>query len=171
MFKVTLKNLRAQKRRLAGTFLAVFLGIAFLSGTLVLGDTLRANFDTLFADASAGTDAVVRSGATIEAPADRGPDLEERAPVPVALADRLRAVPGVAAAEPSIEGYGQLIGRDGEAVGGNGPPRLAGNWITDPELNPYRLVEGRAPHADDEVVARRSWPTACAPWSAKAPRW
>ena len=155
MLNVTLKSLRAHRRRLAGTFLAVFLGIAFLSGTLVLGDTLRANFDTHFADASAGTDAVVRSRATIDAPGGRGPDLEERAPVPASLADRLRTVPGVAAAEPSIEGYGQLIGSDGEAVGGNGPPRLAGNWITDPELNPYRLVEGRAPQAGDEVVVNR----------------
>ena len=31
----------AHKRRLFGTFLAVFLGVAFLAGTLVLGDTLR----------------------------------------------------------------------------------------------------------------------------------
>ena len=155
MLNVTLRDLAAHKRRLVGTALAVFLGIAFLTGTLVLGDTLRANFDALFTDASAGTDAVVRSSATIEAAGGRGPDLEERAPVPVGLAERLRGVPGVAAAEPSIEGYGQLIGSDGQAVGGNGPPRLAGNWITDPELNPYRLVDGRPPQADGEVVVNR----------------
>lgn len=155
MFHVTLKGLRAQKRRLLGTFLAVFLGIAFLSGTLVLGDTLRANFDTLFADANAGTDALIRSASTIEADGGRGPDLDGRSLVPAALADRLRTVPGVAAAEPSIQGYGQIIGADGEPVGGNGPPRLAGNWITDTELNPYKLVEGRAPAAPEEVVLNR----------------
>ncbi|MGH9264217.1 MAG: ABC transporter permease [Acidimicrobiales bacterium] len=152
---VMLKGLLAHKRRFAGTFLAVFLGIAFLSGTLVLGDTLRANFDTLFASANAGTDAVVRSASTIQAGGGRGPDIEGRSLVPSALADRLRGVPGVAAAEPSIEGYGQLIGADGQAVGGNGPPRLAGNWITDPELNPYKLVEGRAPRSPEEVVLNR----------------
>ncbi|HEX2046731.1 MAG TPA: FtsX-like permease family protein [Acidimicrobiales bacterium] len=152
---VTVKGVLAQKRRLAATFLAVFLGIAFLSGTLVLGDTLRANFDALFAESGAGTDAVVRAAATIEASGGMGPDLDERATAPLSLADRLRALPGVAAAEPSIEGYGRLIGRDGKAVGGNGPPRLAGNWVTDPELNPYRLVAGRAPEADDEVVVNR----------------
>ncbi|MGI8810214.1 MAG: ABC transporter permease [Acidimicrobiales bacterium] len=155
MLNVTLKGLRAHARRLFGTFLAVLLGIAFLCGTLVLGDTLRANFDTLFANANAGTDAIVRSASTIEADGGRGPDLDGRALIASALADRIRTVAGVAAAEPAIEGYGQLIGADGEAVGGNGPPRLAGNWITDPELNPYKLVEGRAPQTTEEVVVNR----------------
>ncbi|HUR23022.1 MAG TPA: ABC transporter permease, partial [Acidimicrobiales bacterium] len=155
MFNVTLKGLRAHKRRLVGTFLAVFLGIAFLSGTLVLGDTLRANFDTLFADANAGTDALIRSTSTIEADGGRGPDLDGRSLIPTALAERVRSVPGVAAAEPSIQGYGQIIGADGEPVGGNGPPRLAGNWITDTELNPYKLVEGRPPATTEEVVLNR----------------
>jgi putative ABC transport system permease protein len=155
MFNVTIKGLAAHKRRLLGTFLAVFLGIAFLSGTLVLGDTLRANFDTLFADANAGTDALVRSASTIEADGGRGPDVDGRSLVPASLADRLRTVEGVAAAEPSIQGYGQIIGADGQPVGGNGPPRLAGNWITDTELNPYKLVEGRTPAAPEEVVLNR----------------
>src|SRR5207249_1313898 len=64
-------------------------------------------------------------------------------------------VDGVANAAASVEGYGQLIGKDGKAIGGNGPPRLAGNWIDDPALNPYRIVEGRPPQADDEVVINR----------------
>ncbi len=61
----------------------------------------------------------------------------------------------MAAAEPSIQGYGQIIGANGEPVGGNGPPRLAGNWITDTELNPYKLVEGRPPATTEEVVLNR----------------
>ena len=57
--------------------------------------------------------------------------------------------------EPQIEGFGQLDGADGEKLGGNGPPTFAGNWIDDPDLNPYQLVEGRAPAANDEVVINR----------------
>ena len=64
--------------------------------------------------------------------------------IDASLVERIRGIDGVAAAAVTIRGYGQLIGRGGEAVGGNGPPRMAGNWITDPGLNPYRLVEGRA---------------------------
>lgn len=36
MFKLTVKTLWSHKRRLIGTFAAVALGVAFLSGTLVL---------------------------------------------------------------------------------------------------------------------------------------
>ena len=65
MFNVTFKGLRAHKRRLLGTFLAVFLGTAFLSGTLVLGDTLRANFDTGgMVDLTASTPACVPSASS-----------------------------------------------------------------------------------------------------------
>ncbi|MEU9130977.1 FtsX-like permease family protein [Kitasatospora sp. NPDC048540] len=150
--RLALRSLRAHRRRLAGTFLAVLLGVAFLAGTMVLGDTLRANFDTLFADANRGTDAVVRSADVLDAPNTPG---GVRAPVDAALADRLRAVPGVAAAEPSVQGSGQLVGKDGRPVGGQGPPTLAGNWLTDAGLNPYRLAEGRAPAAPGEAVLNR----------------
>src|SRR5262249_1156795 len=67
----------------------------------------------------------------------------------------VRAVDSVAAAEPSIQGYGVLTDKDGNAIGGNGPPTFAGNWITDPDLNPYQVVEGRAPRAADEVVINK----------------
>ncbi|MDV9193702.1 FtsX-like permease family protein, partial [Streptomyces sp. SR27] len=64
-------------------------------------------------------------------------------------------VPGVAAAAPRIEGAGQLLAADGTPVGGKGPPTLAGNWIDDPALNPYKLAEGRAPSATGEIVVNR----------------
>ncbi|MBD0670229.1 ABC transporter permease, partial [Streptomyces sp. CBMA156] len=55
----------------------------------------------------------------------------------------------------SVQGAGQLIGADGKPIGGQGPPTLAGNWLTDGRLNPYRLAEGRAPAAPGEVVVNR----------------
>ena len=42
MFKSAMKGMWAHKRRLFGTLFAVVLGVAFLAGTLVLGDTMRA---------------------------------------------------------------------------------------------------------------------------------
>lgn len=144
--------LRAHKRRFAGTFTAVLLGVAFFAGTLVMGDTLRASFDTLFAGAASGTDAVVRSERVVTAP---GRAQGTRQAVPASLVERIRSVPGVAAAEPNIQGAGQLVGRDGRPIGGQGPPTLAGNWITDPRLNPYKLAEGRAPERPGEVVVNR----------------
>ncbi|MFJ4776802.1 ABC transporter permease [Streptomyces sp. NPDC088762] len=144
--------LRAHKRRFAGTFTAVLLGVAFLAGTLVMGDTLRASFDTMFAGAASGTDAVVRSARVITVP---GRTQGTRQPVPTDLVERIRRTPGVAAVAPNIQGAGQLIGHGGQPIGGQGPPTLAGNWITDPRLNPYRLAEGRAPERSGEVVVNR----------------
>jgi putative ABC transport system permease protein len=151
MRRLARNGLWAHKRRLAGTFAAVFLGVAFLSGTLLLGDTLQRNFERLFADVTSGTDAVVRSSSSIG-----GAGINDgRAPINASLLRRVQAVPGVARAAASIEGRGALIGADGKRIGGNGPPTLAGSWIADPALNPYRIAEGRPPRADDEVVVNR----------------
>ncbi|WP_329594388.1 ABC transporter permease [Streptomyces sp. NBC_01362] len=150
--RLSISSLRAHKRRFAGTFVAVLLGVAFLTGTLVMGDTLRASFDTMFTDANAGTDAVVRGADMITV---AGETRGTRQPVSTALVKRIERTPGVAAAAPDIQGAGQLIGADGKPIGGQGPPTLAGNWIDDPELNPYRLAAGRAPAAPGEVVVDR----------------
>ncbi|MEU1177894.1 FtsX-like permease family protein [Streptomyces sp. NPDC005820] len=150
--RLSLTSLRAHKRRFAGTFLAVFLGVAFLAGTLVMGDTLRASFDSMFGSATAGTDAVVRGADALTTP---GESQGVRRPVGTSLVAAVEKVPGVAAAAPDIQGAGQLIGSDGKPIGGQGPPTLAGNWIADPKLNPYRLAEGRAPARSGEVVVNR----------------
>ncbi|GAA1420265.1 ABC transporter permease [Streptomyces thermospinosisporus] len=150
--RLSAASLRAHRRRFAGTFLAVFLGVAFLAGTLVMGDTLRASFDTMFGKAARGTDAVVRSADAITTP---GEAQGVRQLVDTGLTRTIEKVPGVAAAVPDIQGAGQLVGADGEPIGGQGPPTAAGNWITDPELNPYRLAEGRAPQKSGEVVVNR----------------
>ncbi|MFJ5720401.1 ABC transporter permease [Streptomyces sp. NPDC093149] len=150
--RLSISSLRAHKRRFAGTFVAVLLGVAFLTGTLVMGDTLRASFDTMFGNAAAGTDAVVRGSNVVTV---AGESQGTRQPVNTALVQRIERIPGVAAAAPDIQGAGQLIGSDGTPVGGQGPPTLAGNWIDDPKLNPYRLAAGRAPSAPGEAVVNR----------------
>jgi putative ABC transport system permease protein len=143
-------GLRAHKRRFAGTFLAVFLGVAFLAGTMVMGDTLRASFGTLFASANSGTDTVVRGADQIKAGSGQG----TREPVPTDLIDAIRKVPGVAAVAPDIEGAGELVAHDGKTLSTRGPT-VAANWIEDPQLNPYRLVDGRAPRAPGDAVINR----------------
>ena len=60
MLRATLNSLRAHKRRLLSTTIAVLLGVAFMTGTMVLGDTMDETFNELFADISEGVDAEVR---------------------------------------------------------------------------------------------------------------
>lgn len=149
MLAITLKGLWSHKRRLVGTFMAVLLGVAFLSGTLVLGDTLRANFDNLFTSVTGDTGAVVRSATKVASnPAS------PRGPIDASLVERVRSAPGARQVQPVVDGLGQIVGGDGKVLDTNGPPRAA-NWIADPGLTPYRLAEGRAPQAPDEVVVNR----------------
>ena len=149
MLRLTFGNLWAHKRRLTATVAAVALGVAFLTGTLVLGDTMRGTFSALFERANAGTDVVVQM---------RSIDLglsQEQGTLDASLVDRVRSVDGVATAEPVVEGYGRIVGRDGRPIGGQGPPTSAGTWTPAP-FNPYVLAEGRVPQADDEVVINRA---------------
>lgn len=54
MLSLVLREMRAHARRLVATSLAVVLGVAFLTGTLVLGSTLRDNFDELSPRSTSG---------------------------------------------------------------------------------------------------------------------
>jgi putative ABC transport system permease protein len=150
MVRLVIASVRANVRRLLSTGLAVCLGVALLCGTMLLGDTLRANFDSLFTTALGKSDAVVRSSNTLDTDGEFAQDLLD-----TSLVRELESVDGVATVAPQIEGFGQLTGADGQKLGGEGPPTLAGNWIDDPALNPYQLVAGRTPRAPDEVVINR----------------
>jgi putative ABC transport system permease protein len=157
MFRLTLKELFAKKLRLITTALAVMLGVAFMSGTLVLTDTMSRSFDGLFSDAYAGTDAFVRGVSPLGDHSAGAPSLDAGIVATVAAAD------GVAHAEGLVSGYAQLVDHDGKAIGnpGQGAPTLGDAWIDSPELNPYHVVEGRPPASNGEIVVdRRSAETA-----------
>ena len=150
MWKLTRRGLWSHKRRLVGTSLAVVLGVAFLTATLTLIDTMRGGIDELIHHGNAEADVFVRNAT------EYGSDeMVERGRLDGSLAAELTRLDGVAAAAPSIEGFAQIIGSDGDPMGGNGPPTLASNWIDDPRFNPYQIVEGRAPAAPGEVVIDR----------------
>jgi putative ABC transport system permease protein len=151
MWSLTLKGLLAHKTRLVTTIVAIVLATSFLAGTLVLTDTIGKTFDNLFADVYRGTDAVVRGKAEFEGPQNSG---DQRARVDASLVDAVSRVKGVDVAEGSIFGYTRLVGSDGEALGNPemGAPTLGMSWSETRALNPFRIVDGRAPRSDDEIV-------------------
>ena len=117
MLKTTLSAAWSRKRRLVGTALAIVLGVAFLTATLVLGDSARAGFRTVFSEANAGTDAYVRSASVLT-----GGEETTRPPIEASVVDDLLAVDEVAAAVPEIDGTAQVLDPDGSPVGATGPP-------------------------------------------------
>src|SRR5918996_2355405 len=113
MWRVTVKGLLTHKLRFALTALAVLLGVAFMSGTMVLTDTIRKTFDDLFADVYAGTDAWVRSKDVLEGEFGL-PD--QRGRISADLVPEIDDVEGVDVAEGTLQFYAQLVGKDGDTV-------------------------------------------------------
>jgi Predicted ABC-type transport system involved in lysophospholipase L1 biosynthesis, permease component len=156
VFKVTLRGLFAHKLRFFLTAIAVVLGVAFVSGTLVFTDTVKKTFDQLFSSVYDGTDAFVRSSSVLKG--DFGPEQRQR--IPEQLVQQVRGVPDVSAAEGQIRVQrAQFLDRKGKAIGdpGQGAPTLGFNWNRVARLNPFTLVpfrgvRSRAPTAAHEVV-------------------
>ena len=148
MHGVTLKNLLAHKLRLALTAVSVVLGVAFVAGTLVLTDTMRSTFDQLFGEVSKETSVVVRAESAF-ATGDGG---DEREGVPLSLVQTVAGVPGVDQAAPYVEGYAQLLGRDGQALSNGQAPTLGVSWTESEALSPLQVEQGRRPQGPGEVA-------------------
>jgi putative ABC transport system permease protein len=150
--RFTIKGLLAHKLRFALTALAVMLGVAFMSGTMVLTDTISRTFDNLFADVNRGTDAIVRSRESLTG--SFGGD-RQRGRIPASLVPEIETVSGVAAAEGDLDFYAQLVDKNDDAIGdpGQGAPTFGFNWVPNRRLEPYKLQPGsRAPQGPDQVV-------------------
>ena len=66
MRRVALRGLLARKLRSALTAVAIVLGVAMVSGTLVLTDTIDKAFDSIFSSSYEQTDAVVSGKKLVE---------------------------------------------------------------------------------------------------------
>ena len=104
------RNLRDNPTRFALTGVAIALGVAFYVATTVLTATVSqsvsGNVDELFD----GIDAGVRSTEVSESIF-----FDIRSPVDPAVLDEVASADGVAAVAPSMSGYTQLVGADGES--------------------------------------------------------
>ena len=75
MLTASFRSLVAHKLRLLLTMASIALGIALLSGTLVLTNTMGIAFDQLFGKIGSGTDVVVRTEAPFAASDRHDPSL------------------------------------------------------------------------------------------------
>ena len=154
MIRVALRGLAGRKLRAVLTALAIILGVAMMSGTYVLTDTIDKAFSEIFDESYAGTDVVVSGkGADISF---QGEDAAAP-PIDESLVDEVRQVPSVEAAAGSVadETNTKIIGADGKAINTQGAPSFGFGLDTSPEaerFNPLNLVEGRWAESADEVV-------------------
>ncbi|MER7459580.1 FtsX-like permease family protein [Micromonospora sp. NPDC126480] len=135
MIRLTLSSLRAEALRLLLSALAVVLGVAFVAGTLMFVDGMRAG--------------AYDRAATFDRHTDLGVYPAGEQPLPAVLVERVRAVPGVVAAEGELLGSGGVVGSDGRPVLGYA---VLAAIPTDPALRSYDVVAGRLPDRPGEVV-------------------
>ncbi|WP_327045987.1 FtsX-like permease family protein [Microbispora sp. NBC_01189] len=149
MLLVALKGLAARKLRLVLTAVSIALGVSFVTGTLVLGDTMTVTFDKLYADLGQGTDVTVRARPAFTDTTTLG----SHRPMPMALVDRVREVPGVAAAEGGLNGYALMLDKSGAPIQPGGAPTLGVSYTADRELaGNVTLRAGRAPSGPGEMA-------------------
>jgi putative ABC transport system permease protein len=144
---LSLRNVRAQFVRFVLTATAVVLGVAFMSGTMILTDTMGASFDRVFETANAGVDVIVQHPGTGDDPTLDHPRM------PATTLDDVRQISGVAAAEGTVQGFAQL---DRRHTAGPMSVTLGMNWVVDPKLNPLELSDGQPPREPREVVVDRA---------------
>lgn len=150
MWRATLSNLTAHKVRFLATAAAVVLGVAFVVGTLILGDTLNATFSNLFGQTGAGIDVQVTRVPAFEA--QFGPPTGGSVGVPDDIVARIAEVEGVAAVEPTYDGSAQLLDTEGALIGGQGAPTFGTDAPTVDELGSTSLREGRYPETAGEIA-------------------
>jgi putative ABC transport system permease protein len=118
MIRVALRGLLGRKLRAILTALAVILGVAMISGTFVLTDTIDKAFDSLFTDSYTGTDVVISGAEIFETDFGQPPPFDE------SLYDDVIRVDGVDAATRGISDFAQLTDKDDEPITTGGAPTL-----------------------------------------------
>jgi len=150
MIRVALRGLWGRKLRAALTAIAVVLGVALVSGTLVLTSSIDRAFDRIFTEIRAGSSAVVSGKSAFDLSEGSGasaPALDE------SLLEQVRALPSVAEAEGGVDGEAQIIGNDGKAVVNGGAPQLGFSIANgDSSFNPLELVQGHWPGPGQVVI-------------------
>jgi putative ABC transport system permease protein len=158
VLKVTLRGLLAHKLRLSLTAVAIVLGIAFVSSTFVVGDTINNVFGAIFTDANQGIAVVVEGQTLAGASQDIGGG--QRLPVPATLVPTVRQVSGVREADGVIFRAGAtLLATTGKPIGGHGAPTFGANWVGSP-TSAYHIRSGHPPQAADDIVVDAATATA-----------
>ncbi|MEV7319249.1 ABC transporter permease [Streptomyces sp. NPDC093970] len=146
MFRTALRNVLAHKARLLMTVLAVMLGVAFVSGTLVFTNTISDAFQNSSAKGFDGVDVAVQAKYQ-DSKGDqvgRTPDLTQ------ALLEKAEKVPGAASATGVVSGFTAIADKDGKLIGGGWQSEGGNYWGA--EDSRYPLAAGHAPHGANEVL-------------------
>ncbi|WP_108833737.1 ABC transporter permease [Actinomyces sp. Marseille-P3109] len=123
MSRVAWRSVRAHAKQFFLTTFAVVLGVAFLSGTLALRASMSETFSKL--TSSTITSDLYVQGPKIASDDNNGSsDSTQTQPIDSSLADQIKQVDGVEAANPGTQVTGVLVGANDTPVSNMGAPTL-----------------------------------------------
>jgi putative ABC transport system permease protein len=153
MNKAVIQGILGRKLRTVLTSFAIVLGVAMVSGTFVLTDTITKAFDSIFVGSYKNTGAVISGKEVVKESASGN------ATVPQSLLTKVRALPGTAVAAGQIfdvhgnSAQARLIGPDGKQLGSAQAPHFGwGIDTSQPRFNPLKLAAGHWAASPHDVV-------------------
>ncbi len=150
MIRFAVRGLLGRKLRTVLTAVAVVLGVAMISGTYVLTDSIATAFDSIFSVTYRNTDAAItgksafdltNSGTTVPPSFDQS------------LLAKVKRLPDVRAALGGVADEAHLIGKNGKAIVFGGAPNLGFSVDpSQPQFNSLTLADGDWPGPGEVVV-------------------
>ena len=150
MSRVAWRSVRAHAKQFFLTTFAVVLGVAFLSGTLALRASMSETFSKL--TSSTITSDLYVEGAKIasDGGSSGSSDSTQTQPIDSSLAEQIKQIDGVEAANPGAQLTGVLVGANDTPVTSMGAPTL---FISMFDKDPGRkLVQGELPEGGNEIA-------------------
>jgi putative ABC transport system permease protein len=149
VIRIALKGMARRKLRAALTAIAIVLGVALITGTYVLTDSIKGAFGGIFTSVYRGTDATV-TGKSAFTLSNNGTTTAP--PFAQSLLPKIRALPDVQDAVGGVGGLAHLV-IHGKVVHFGGAPNLGFSVDpTRPALNTLTLVDGKWPGANQIVI-------------------
>ncbi|MGW6058508.1 ABC transporter permease [Streptomyces sp. NPDC055189] len=155
MFRTALRNVLAHKARLLMTVLAVMLGVAFVSGTLVFTDTFGNAYKNKSAKSFDHVSVAIQGdgSASSYGGGDEGGEAKKPPRLTDAFLKKTQNLPGAESAIGSVSGFTAVADKDGKLVGGewgsSGANYFPGKDGKDPR---YDFTRGAAPKSAGDIA-------------------
>ena len=150
MISFTLKGLLTRKLRTALTAVAIILGVATVSGTFVLTDSIDKAFDSIFSDVYRNTDATITAKSPFDVSGDSG---TSKAGFDESLLPKVKALPDVQEAIGGVASENTQFIKGDKAIAYGGAPNLGFSVDpSKPQFNSLSLVLGAWPGSNEVVV-------------------
>src|SRR5262249_22421061 len=151
VLRVALRGMLGRKLRTVLTALAIVLGVAMVTGTFILTDSINQAFNGIFTNVYSGTEATITGKSAFDLSGQNGTK------APPFRESLLREVRHLSDVQQAVGGVGsdavQLIGKNGKAIVFGGAPNLG--FSVDPsypDMNSLTLVDGAWPRAGQVVI-------------------